>query len=167
MPRETSSIPSTGAHNEYSFPSPPKLRRGRLYHIVFTNIDPSPTANFVSLDGLFVFDETARWQPAFRNTDWANLVRPEGHGWSAYRGRGEGTITPIMQLNYANGKRAGVGYMEIWVRSPRTISGNERVRQVFRVRGTHRRVSSVSVRLKRLSGTSPLVIRLIRSDGKV
>lgn len=158
--------PASGTRNEYSFPSPARLRRGRLYHIVFTNIDPSPRVNFVSLDGLFVFDEQTRWQPAFPNTDWANLVKPAGKGWSAYRGRGEGTITPIMQLTYANGRRAGVGYMEIWD-PPRTISGTHKVRQVFTVRGDSRRVSSVAVRLRRLSGTSRLDIRLIRSDGKV
>jgi len=159
--------PSTGAHNTYSFPRPAKLKKGRLYHIVFTNIDPSPRSNFVSLDGLFVFSERSRWQPAYSNTDWANLTRAEGRGWTAYRGRGEGTITPIMQLNYANGKRAGVGYMEIWDRAARTISGDHRVREVFTFRSKTRTIRSVSVRLKRVSGSSPLVIKLIRSDGKI
>ncbi len=119
----------------------------------------------MSVDGLFVFDETARWQPAFTNTDWANLARHDGGAWSADRGAGWGTITPIMQLDYANGTHDGLGYMEVWVRSARDISGSRKVREVFTVSGSDRKVSSVSVRLKRTSGSSPLQVRLERSDG--
>ena len=119
----------------------------------------------VSLDGLFVYHETSRWQPAFSNTDWANLIKYGSGAWSADRGPGEGTITPIMQLDYANGQHAGVGYMEVWVGMHKTISGAAKARETFTVSGPDRRVSSVSVRLKRVSGSSPLAVRLEKADG--
>ena len=154
-----------GAQNVYAFPSPATLVAGRLYHIVFTNTDPNPTVNYVSLDGLFVFSETARWQPAFSNTDWANLIRYGSGAWEQDRGSGQGIITPIMQLDYANGQHAGVGYMEVWVGMHKTISGSAKAREAFTVSGPDRRVSSVSVRLERVSGSSPLAVRLEKGDG--
>jgi hypothetical protein len=157
--------PVDGAGNVYSFASPPQLVAGQLYHILFRNVDPSPTVNFVSVDGLYVYSDLPVWQPAFPNTDWANLVKLGGGSWSADRGAGHGTITPIMALNYANGMVGGVGYMEIWYTSPKTISGSGSAREAFTVSGPSRQVSSVSVRLKRVSGSSPLMVRLETSSG--
>jgi hypothetical protein len=157
--------PVDGAGNVYSFASPPQLVAGQLYHIVFRNIDPSPTVNFVSVDGLYVDSDLPVWQPAFPNTDWANLVKLGSGSWSADRGPGQGTITPIMALSYANGVVDGMGYIEIWYGSPKTISGSGSAREAFTVSGPSRQVSSVSVRLKRVSGSSPLVVRLETSSG--
>jgi hypothetical protein len=55
--------------------------------------------------------------------------------------------------------------MEVWVRSPQPIGGQAMVRESFTVSSLGRIVASVSVRLVRLSGTSPLGVRLERSDG--
>jgi hypothetical protein len=146
--------------------SPASLTAGRLYHVVFRNIDPNPEANYASLDGLYTYADLSRWQPRFTNVGWANLVKSRG-SWSDERGHGNGTITPIMQLRYANGTVAGLGYMEVWVRTPKVISGGHKVREVFTVRTGTRRVSSVSVRLKRIGGSSALRVRLKTSSGKV
>jgi hypothetical protein len=154
--------PSFDAGVEYRFPNPPLLRKGRIYHVVFENVDPAPTRNFVSLNGLFVFDGDPVWQPAFRNRDWARLVRNGSGSWSA--DRGGGVTTPIMGLRYANGHRSGVGYMEVWVQDAVRIGGDRRVRQTFTVGGRERRVTAVAVRLKRLSGEGPLEIRLLHGD---
>jgi hypothetical protein len=159
--------PVDGAGNVYAFAAPAQLVAGQLYHIVFGNIDPSPTVNFVSVDGLYVYSDLPVWQPAFPNTDWANLVKLGGGSWSAERGAGQGTITPIMALNYANGVVGGVGYMEIWYRDPKTISGSGSARERFTVSGPSRQVSSVSVRLKRVSGSIPLTVRLETSSGEL
>lgn len=157
--------PTDGAGNVYSFASPPKLLAGQLYHVVFRNVDPSPTVNFMSVDGLFVYSERPVWQPTFANTDWANLVKLGSGSWSEDRGAGKGTITPIMALNYANGVVGGMGYIEVWYKSPKTISGSRSARETFTVSGSSRQVSSVSVRLQRVSGSSPLVVRLETSSG--
>lgn len=157
--------PVSGANNVYAFPSPAMLENGRLYHIVFTNVDPEPTVNFVSVDGLFVYDEQTIWQPAFLNTDWANLFRVDDGSWTAMRGTGEGTTTPILQLNYASGVSSGMGYIEVWSDAAKEISGNYRVREAFTVTGNDRQVSSVSLRLARISGSQPLMVALESADG--
>ena len=148
-----------------SFPTPATLTVGRLYHIVFRNVDANPTANFVSVNGLFTFADLEPWQPAYTNLDWANLVKMGSGSWSDERGSGQGTISPIMALNYANGHVAGVGYMEVWVESPKVISGSRKAREVFTVSGSDRRITGVSVRVKRLSGSGPLRVRLETPGG--
>jgi hypothetical protein len=72
-----------------------------------------------------------------------------------------------MALNYANGEASGIGYMEVWSGEPRSISGPLKVRERFSVSGNDRLVSSVNVRLKRVTGTAPLLVRLVADDGRV
>ena len=167
LARLTVDSPQTSAGRSYSFSPAPELQAGELYHIVFENMDRNPRANFVSVNGLFVFDSPPRRQPRFANTDWAQLTRLGGSDWSAKRDKGQGTITPIMSLDYANGERAGLGYMEVWSETAKTISGPSRVRQHFYVDGIDRLVSSISVRLARLGGSGPLTVRLESQDGDV
>jgi hypothetical protein len=114
-----------------------------------------------------VFDEQPVWQPVFANTDWAQLVRVGDSQWSADRGPGRGTTTPIMALNYADGTHAGLGYMEVWFREPQPVSGERKVREVFTVGSQAFSAASVAVRLKRVVGTSPLVARLENARGTV
>jgi hypothetical protein len=166
LARKLVNRPALRAGTTYRFPDPPRLVKGRLYHVVFENVDPDPTRNYVSVDGLFVYDEQPVWQPAFPNTDWAHLVRVGDGAWSSDRGPGRGTITPIMGLNYANGQRGGVGYMEVWYREPQSISGPAKVRELFTVGGKSRTVSSAAVRLKRVSGSGPLTLSLKDASGK-
>jgi hypothetical protein len=156
--------PVEGAGNVYAFAAPPQLVVGRLYHIVFRNVDPNPTANFVSVNGTFVNATLPTWQPAVPNTDWANVVKLGTGSWSTDRG-GRGTVTPIMALTYANEVIGGMGYMEVWSEAPKTISGSAQARESFTVSGSSRSVSSVSVRLNRVSGSSPLVVRLETTSG--
>ncbi len=158
--------PDDGPGVVIPFPEPPRLVKGQLYHVVFENVDPDPNRNYVSVDGLFVYEEQAVWQPAFPNRDWAHLVRVGGGAWSSDRGPGRGTITPIMALNYANGQHGGVGYMEVWYREPQTISGDKKVREIFTLGGKDRKVSSAAVRLKRVSGSGPLTISLKNAKGR-
>jgi len=150
-----------------TFSTPATLVAGTLYHIVFRNADPSPTVNFLSVDGLYVYADLPACQPAFPDTDWANLVKPAAGSWSTDRGAGRGATTPIMALNYANGRVGGMGYMETWEIAPKTISGSMAAREAFTVSGSSRQVSSVSVRLKRVSGSSPLLVRLETSNGSL
>ena len=149
---------------QISFSSPAQLVDGQLYHVVFRDVDASPTSNYISVDGLFTFGDPSPWQPRYSNTDWANLVYFQG-AWSDDRGAGQGVITPIMALSYSNGVVDGQGYMEVWVSLPKTISGSDKVRETFTVSGSSRTVSSASVRVRRDSGTSPLTVRLETSSG--
>ena len=158
--------PDVGAGSDFRFLPPPALEAGSLYHIVFTNTDAAPEDNFVSLNGLVVFGGSTTDQPAFGHTDWAELIRSDGD-WSEQSKSGRDLPTPIMSLNYVDGTTAGVGYMEIWVRSPTVISGTARTREVFTVSGPERIVSSVFVRLKRVQGSGPLRVHLESASGRV
>jgi len=143
-----------------SWSAPASLSAGILYHIVFVNVDADPTVNYASVDGVFMFRPTSQRQPAFSNVNWGQPTRSGSGGWSDLS-----TTVPIMQLNYSNGVTAGLGYMEVWVRSYKAISGTARAREAFTVSGSNRSVSSFSVRLMRISGSSPLTVRLETSDG--
>jgi Beta-propeller repeat len=158
----STSIRPTKVFPVIQWSSKAKLTRGRLYHIVFTNVDAHPTSNYASLNGVFTYDRTAHRQPAFSNHSWGQLSRSSGGGWSE-----SSSTVPIMQLNYANGVVRGVGYMEVWIGAAKTISGSARARETFTVRGANRRISRVGVRLRRSGGSSPLTIRLERSGGSL
>ena len=140
--------------------SPATLAAGQLYHVVFKNVDPNPTANYASLDGVFMFQPTSPRQAAFSDVDWGQPTRSGSGAWAD-----QSSTVPIMQLNYANGVTGGLGYMEVWVRSYKSISGSAKAREAFTVSGSNRAVSSFSVRLTRISGSSPLTVRLETSAG--
>ncbi len=152
--------PVDGVGLVITFPSPATLVAGRLYHVVFTNIDPSPTVNFASVDGLYDFAPTTPMQPSMADDDWGQSVRFQPNAWEAQR-----KLTPIMALTYANGRTAGVGYMEVWPYTYQDISGVATARERFTVSGATRTVSSVGLRLMRVTGTSPLTIRLETASG--
>jgi hypothetical protein len=145
-----------------SWSSPATLSAGQMYHVVFKNVDPSPTANYASLDGVFMYQPTVPRQARLGDAEWAQLTRSGSGPWAE-----ESNTVPIMQLSYANGATAGLGYMENWDTSAKTISGSRSARESFTVSGSNRQVASVSVRLRRVSGSSPLAIRLETSGGAV
>ncbi len=140
--------------------APATLTAGTLYHVVFRNIDARPDLNYASVDGVFMFRPTAPRQAAFSDLDWGQPMRSGSGAWSD-----RSNTVPIMQLNYANGVTDGLGYMEVWVRSHKTISGSAKAREAFTVSGANRAVSSFSIRLMRISGSSPLTVRLETSGG--
>ena len=145
-----------------SWASPASVTAGTLYHVVFENVDPDPTANYASVNGVFMYEPTVPRQPAFGDVDWGQPTRMGSKTWAD-----QPDTVPIMQLAYSDGATDGLGYMEAWVRSFRTISGSAQAREAITVSGPNRVVSSVSVRLMRVGGTSPLTIRLETSGGTV
>lgn len=165
--------PNAGAGELYTFSSPPNLIKGNLYHAVFENVDSNPTVNYFSLDGLFQFgtDGSApQWQPGFSNVDWAHLEKIGNGQWTSNRGAGAGTITPIMQLAYANGTYGGLGYIETWpdtsISQTKTITGsNNKIRETITVSGGDKTATAVNLKLKRVSGSGPLDVRLETGNG--
>ena len=151
--------------------SPGLLTAGQLYHVVFQNVDPSPTANYASLDGIFQeYSSPAAWQPALGNLDLAQLTRVDGGSWTDSRGD-QSVITPILDLAYANGRHQGMGYMETWGRGGAdgydTADGTSRLREVLTLTGGARTVTEVAVRVARSTGSAPLTIRLVSGSGAV
>jgi hypothetical protein len=143
-----------------TFNSTPQLTAGQLYHVVFTNVDASPTTNFMSVNGVYDSTPTTPMQPEFADSDWAQLISTSG-SWSAR------PITPVMQLNYGSGTIKGVGYMESWISSQQSVSGASKVGEIFTVTGSSRTVSGAGIRLARSSGSSALTIRLEDANGNL
>ena len=144
------------------FAAPPTLTAGQLYHFVFTNVDASPTVNFLSVDALYEITSAAQFQPTIPNTDAAVLLGANGANWNPRDG-----FTPIYQLQFSSGVTEGIGYMEVWSGTPEPISGTNAVRETFTPSGAQQTVSSVSIRLAHVNGNDPLVVRLENSDGSL
>lgn len=139
----------------------PQVVAGNLYHVVFTNIDPNPTANYVSVDELYMYSPLSPMQPSISDTDWATLIY-NNNAWSVYRYN-----TPILEADFTDGFSQGCGYMEVWPEVPESMSGAEAVREQFTVSGASQAVSSVSVRVARTSGSDGLTVRLEQADGSL
>lgn len=152
----------------FTFSAPASVTAGELYHIVFENPDPNPTANFVSVDALYQAAAPTPSQPTVSDTDCAvllfsNYSSAEGTIWKLRQG-----YTPIVQMNFEDGFTQGFGYMEVWVGAPETISGTASVRETFTVSsGASDSVSSVAVRVARMSGSGALTLRLETGDGSL
>jgi len=146
----------------FVFSAPPLLVQGQLYHIVFTNVDASPTTNYLSVDALYHVIPPTPSQPTISDVDSAELVGGPAGTWTLRQG-----YTPILELDYPGGWSEFNGYMEAWVGSSQSISGISAVREMFTVSGGQRIVSSASIRVARGSGTDPLIVRLENGDGTV
>ena len=144
------------------FASPPTLAAGELYHIVFKNVDPSPTTNFLSVDDLCEKVPTTPGQPTVSDIDSAVLLSQNGGPWSQRK-----SYSPIYELDFQNGASEGIGYMEAWVGAPQNISGMNAIRENFTVSGSQVKVASASIRLARVNGNDPLKVRLEHADGSL
>jgi hypothetical protein len=85
---------------------------GQWYALVARNIDPNPTVNFTSVDGIVFFntvpaDEST--QPRFPDGQWQSFYSNTGSGsWGPRYGT---AMTAQLQVEYADGRIAGVGYV--------------------------------------------------------
>jgi Putative Ig domain len=159
-----SNVPSLPSPARYfyvfKFPLAPTLTAGDLYHFVFKNIGPSPTVNYLSVDDLYQAVPTTPEQPTMNDMDCAVLLSEAGSAWTLRRG-----YTPIYELDFSNGVTEGIGYIEGWIGSPEYISGTKAVRETFTISGSSVTVASVAVRVARVSGSSPLTVRLEHANG--
>lgn len=145
-----------------SFSPAPKLQAGNLYYLVFTNTDPHPDENFVSIDNLYMQHPLNPMQPQFSNENFATMIQDTPDSWSVYDFN-----TPVFEIDFTDGASFGQGYMEVWVGAPEPISGSNAVRETFTVSGGDKDVTAASVRLARISGSGDLTVRLEQADGNV
>jgi len=155
-------LAQTQNYPKLAFPEPATLVGGRFYHLVFTNVDPNPVANYISLDDLYTDQQTAPMQPGSTDAAAAVLVKSGTGAWKL-----RPNFTPILELDYANGSRQGNGYMEVWSTNPKTVSGAAGVREAFKVSGPARTFTRIRIRLQRVAGSSPLTLTLTEADGTV
>ena len=138
----------------YTFPSPAALTSGKLYHVVFENVNRSLVTNYVSLNEGYTYDATVPRQPAFSD-DFA-VLHDNGSGWTVLT-----NDTPVIDLTYADGHHDGNAYFGIVADYYVVISGaSHMARERFTVSGGDRTVRSVAVRYKRIHGADPLTIRI-------
>lgn len=155
-----------------TFSNPATLTAGQLYHIVFTNVDPDPTVNYISLDHLFMWNAYTSTQPLVPNTDLGLLETNTAGAWIAFVRGSTHSYSPTIQLTYGDGASQGQGYIQGfgqtstagWV-NPKPISGTKAVRETFIVSGANRTVAAIHVRANRISGSSPLTVTVEKSDG--
>jgi hypothetical protein len=145
-----------------TFSVPPYLSAGKIYHIVFKNVDSSPSLNYLSIDDLYYKYPTSPNQPTISDAASAVLYRWDGGSWTVRKG-----YSPIMELHYSNGDYQGFGYVEAFVMAPQVISGTQAVRESFTVTGTSKTIFNVGMRLARVSGTGNLTVRLENADGSL
>lgn len=142
-----------------TFSSPASLTAGKIYHVVFSNVDASPSINFLSVDELYYQKSTTPIQPTVSDMASAVLRRMNG-SWQPRAG-----YSPIFELYFSNGDYQGYGYIEAFSMAPQIVSGSSAVRETFTVTGTTRSVSTVGLRLARISGSGNLTVRLENSAG--
>lgn len=148
--------PNGGGTVKQDFPTPATLTAGTLYHIVWENIDPNPTANYISVNEVFTFKKYTPRQPMLSDADYAILYN-QGSGWVL-----QPNDTADMDLIYANGKHDGLAYMQPMPDTDKTglIGGNNMVREHFTVADANHTVDKAFVRVGKQSGTGNMTITL-------
>jgi uncharacterized protein YjdB len=147
----------------YIFQGPANLTQGKLYHLRITNSDSDPINNYVSINELWVDPPGGNYDriPTGNITDLALLTQESSEPWIVTT-----THTPIFTLYYADSHMQGQGYIGSSSGTPRDINGtNSKVRSNITVSGANKTVDKVWVRLKKVSGTDDLTIRLENSGG--
>ena len=140
------------------FKVPAELTLGTIYHVVLENVSPSPVQDYISVNEGYTYDSMVPRQPLFSD-DFA-VLHDEGDGWVELS-----NDTPVMDLTYADGHHDGNAYFAIVADYYAVISGDGMARERFTVSGSDRTVTTATVRVKRVGGSSPLAIALETSDG--
>lgn len=160
---------SSTATQAVTFPTPYSVTAGTVYHLVFSNVHATPSANYCSVDNLFTFSDESPWQPKWpANQDFAEVTKIGSNAWTDERGAGQGTNTPIVDITYGSGAHQGQGYLETWGRGGSdgyiTCDGTKRFRETFTPSSTVT-ATGVYFRLARTSGTGALSVRLETTAG--
>jgi hypothetical protein len=155
------------------FARPARVVAGRLYHVVFTNVDRHPRRNYTSVNS-FVQHGHGEAMPRVPDGLAALLGTTRDGGTTPSRWRPRAILrhdryVPILEVvGDRPDQRIGVGYMEAWVSRPKPIGGAAGVRQLFRTTTSGpTEVTGAWLRVRRLGPTSaPLELRLETAEGK-
>jgi hypothetical protein len=156
-----------GFFPEVRFDKAADVVAGRLYHVVFTNIDSDPASNYVSINALYSDSRLGRGPRV--PDDLAVLEGDRGGGgatyWSPRRSGPHEYYLPILDVVGGGGQHLGIGYMEVW--DPKPIGGSAQVRQLLRTRsGKSTLVDGVWLRVQREDGAGAgLTLSIGRTSG--
>jgi hypothetical protein len=154
------------------FRRPARVVAGRIYHVVFTNLDANPRRNYVSINALLT--QRHRNPAPDLPDDMAVLLSDSPNGgrtpgaWHSRSQRPGDRYVPILEvMGGRTGQNLGIGYMEVWVNNPKPIGGGAKVRQLISpVAATA--VSGAWLRVRRRGdATAPLELRIERAGGGV
>lgn len=157
--------PNRRAFPLVTFSGAPRVSAGRLYHVVFSNVDPDPAENYISVNALLA-RERGRLQ---RQVPAGMAVLLGGTGddgqprrWHPRSDESQRYV-PILDVVGSGGRHTGIGYMEVWVNNPKPIGAEAMVGQTFRAPSSTRRISGAWLRVRRTRSTSaPLQLRIDR-----
>jgi hypothetical protein len=164
--------PSRDAWPLVAFPKPARVVAGHYYHVVFTNDDPDPRTNYVSINSLLAYGHGEPAPPV--GNGMAVLLagsRDGGRTPTSWHERSEArgqVYAPIMDVvGDGSGQHVGLGYMEVWSSNPKPIGGADEVRQLLGP-APQRAITGAWLRVRRRpAGTAPLRIRIERAGGGV
>lgn len=107
-----------GRYPLLTFSSGQPLQAGKLYHLVFRNIDSRPELNFISTNNSASHQGNGRPGRWLNTRDWSTLyaMRTIGPGsqpgfkWTNLTAQGSGGkfFSPILDMSFSNGQRQGV-----------------------------------------------------------
>lgn len=146
----------------HTLSAPLTLVQGQIYHFVFTNTDPTPTANYVSLNSLDIEDSINPIQKAVSNDDMAVVWQDNGAPWVRHPLR-----TPIFTVVYSDGTHKGQSYFDTLSVSGLTLiqGANNMARMTFTPTQAFS-INKVWWRGFKISGeTQPLVLTLQNAGG--
>lgn len=162
--------PSRDSWPLVQFAKPPKVVAGRYYHVVFTNDDPDPRDNYVSINALLSYGHD---EPTPRVPDGlAVLLGSTRDGgatprrWETRSEQPGQRYAPILDVAGARpGQHLGLGYMEVWSGNPKPIGGDAEVRQLLG-RAPSRAITGAWLRVRRHAGASaPLQLSIVPAAG--
>lgn len=145
--------------------TPTTLQQDQYYHIVFSNTDPNPDQNYVSVNTMAIMSPKkvpiASDQPELQADDMITLIKSKYNGWTRFKSNQ--SITPIFTLyNGTNIAYPGYGGMESWLAETKKIQGTNIVAQAFTPQiDTY--VTNVAIRLGKQGAPGPLKATIIRN----
>jgi hypothetical protein len=164
--------PSRGAWPLVRFRKPARVVAGRRYHVVFTNLDPAPRRNYVSINALVSHRQR---EPTPGVPDGLAVLlsgAPDGGRtpgtWQSRSQRPGDRYTPILDVvGGRDDQHLGVGYMEVWVNNPKPIGDGAKVRQLL-APAAGMAISGAWLRVRRRGDArAPLELRIEHPDGRV
>lgn len=164
--------PSRDAWPLVRFREPAVVVAGRVYHVVFTNLDADPRRNYVSINALVSHRHRDPTPGVPDGLAVALSDAPDGGRtpgtWHSRSQRPGDRYAPILEVvGGRENQHLGVGYMEVWVNNPKPIGGGAKVRQLI-APAAGRAISGAWLRVRRRGEASaPLELRIERAAGGV
>lgn len=153
----------------WSFPSPGVVAAGTFYHLLFRNVDGSPSVNYVSVDGCAADPASMEpYQPKYPDNEWSQLLKQGSGAWFHDETHSYLT-TPIADLTIDEAEdtqHQGMGYMEAhgYGTNDDYIDGTKKLRQRM-TPASSITVRAIGYRMARYTGTGNLTVELQDSGG--